>query len=391
MKILLLSHWFPPSNEIGAVRPYQFARFLADEGHDVTVITSSGHSGAYDVDMAGFSVVRVNRPRFVQYAESAPVGALKRVLKRSFYPDINRPTCGEFFQAACRAYDKGPDLVISSALPFSVHLPARKVAAFFGVPWIADNRDIWANTPYRRQFLGSQFFDMWYERMVLKSSSACLTVGPSMVRELRKRLPGKKVELLMNGADCKPSSFVFEGYRDAPLVFSYTGILYKGKRDLSPVLDALAVVPFASRVDFYGAESFYVGLLAKRYGSGAVNDCGRVGKGEVKKVQANSHFLVLALGDDEFERTVLPGKFFEYLETGRPIIAVCDPDSDLGRLVLKYNVGCASRDPVVIRSFICRVVEAAQWAGRVPEQLTREFQLKDVLLPLVSSLSSLKA
>lgn len=387
MNIIFLSHWFPPYNEIGAVRPYELVRFLASEGHRVTVITSSGNWSpeSYDVDLSMFDVVRVPVPSIVRFAESSPPAFFKRVAKRIFYPDQYILMKKKMIAAALNSSLGGVDLIISSGLPFSTHVVAMELSVKLNVPWIADNRDLWADTPYRRSFLGSERADLFYEKYVLQKASACLVIGDGMAAELRQRLFGKSVEVLMNGADCDPMECTYSDYNVEDVSFSYTGTLYKGRRDLSPLLSALSKTEIGARVNFYGSEPFYIDLMARSYPTLLIKDCGRVGKSDVKKIQKESGFLVLALGNDAFEKTVLTGKFFEYLESGRPIIAICDPDGDLGRLVNGYGVGCASRDVEVISRFVRSVIEKNIWLGKVPLELTRKSQMKKVLPHLIDS------
>ena len=40
MKILILTTYYPPDTAIAAVRPYMFAKYLAQQGHQVTVLRS---------------------------------------------------------------------------------------------------------------------------------------------------------------------------------------------------------------------------------------------------------------------------------------------------------------------------------------------------------------
>lgn len=386
MNIIFLTHWFPPFNEIGAVRPYELARFLAGAGHHVSVVTSSGNWSpqTYKADVSGFDVVWVEIPSLMRYADSPKPNFAKRLIKRFFYPDPWILMRRNLLSTAKGAFGGKVDLVISSGLPFSTHVVARDLSLHFGVPWIADNRDLWADTPYRRQFFGSQYLDLLYERSVLKKATSCLVIGEGMLKELRRRLPGMKVDLLMNGADCSPAEYVHSDYRGDEISFVYTGTLYKGRRDVSPLLNAL-VQERKSVMYFYGAESEYVEAYAQRFASVKIKNGGRVGKDEIKNIQKKASFLVLALGTDVFEKTVLTGKFFEYLETGRPIIALCDQDSELGILVKRYRLGCASRNSAEISRFVKEVVDGNDWRGVVPQDLTRRYQMERVLLPAIDS------
>lgn len=391
MKIIFLSHWFPPCNEIGAVRPYEMTRFLVSAGHDVTVVTSSGNCSpqTYQPNMSGINVIRVQIPRIMRYADSPSQNLFKRLIKRLFYPDPFILMKRKLLDEGRKAVSGKVDLVISSGLPFSTHVVARELSMHLKTAWIADNRDLWASTPYRRQFLGSQFIDLMYERRILNSASCCLVIGNGMLDELRRRLPTMKIHVLMNGADCSFGERVYSDYDRDKVSFVYTGTLYKGRRDVSPLLNALADENFRARVCFYGAEPEFVNQYAVRYHSVNICNGGRVSKQEIKKIQESANFLVLALGTHDFEKTVLTGKFFEYLETGRPIIALCDNDSELASLVKKYRLGCATRDWREISEFVRSVVSKNKWLGAVPKELTREYQMEKTLPSAIAKASTL--
>ena len=75
MKILIVSWHFPPVNTIGSLRVGKLARFLAERGHDLSVIAAS-HWGHPETLPLGFPLERV------VYAKWANVNALPSYLWR---------------------------------------------------------------------------------------------------------------------------------------------------------------------------------------------------------------------------------------------------------------------------------------------------------------------
>src|SRR3546814_14340579 len=57
-----------------------------------------------------------------------------------------------------------PDVLLSTALPFSVHGAARDVARAAGALFVADNRDIWAGNPYKSTAPFYKSLERGYER-----------------------------------------------------------------------------------------------------------------------------------------------------------------------------------------------------------------------------------
>ena len=60
LRILIVAHAFPPMNSIASHRPYSWARFWRDEGHEIHVLTPAKHhfDGMMDLerDLRGIRV-----------------------------------------------------------------------------------------------------------------------------------------------------------------------------------------------------------------------------------------------------------------------------------------------------------------------------------------------
>jgi hypothetical protein len=159
------------------VRTGKFARFLLAQGWDVRVVAARSdapatlpleipaervlHTGWTDVDARLDRLLRLDRRRAPASpaAGVAPVAAPRRDgLRRRLgalraallhVPD-NRiawlPEAlgrADTFLGAWR-----PDVVYASAPPVTTLLVARHLAKRYGVPWIAEFRDLWIDNPY---------------------------------------------------------------------------------------------------------------------------------------------------------------------------------------------------------------------------------------------------
>jgi glycosyltransferase involved in cell wall biosynthesis len=140
MKILFLSHYFPPEVNAPATRTFEHCRQWALEGNQVTVITCApnhpkgevfkGFSNKlYDVSMVeGIKVVRV-----WTYI-TANEGFLKRTLGYISY------MVAAIF--ACLFVGK-QDIVLSTSPQFFNGLAGFFVSKLKGTPWILEIRDLW--------------------------------------------------------------------------------------------------------------------------------------------------------------------------------------------------------------------------------------------------------
>src|SRR3546814_3072517 len=73
-----------------------------------------------------------------------------------------------------------PDVVLSTALPFSVHGAARDVARAAGALFVADNRDIWAGNPYKSTAPFYKSLERGYERRSLAAADLVVAVSEGM-------------------------------------------------------------------------------------------------------------------------------------------------------------------------------------------------------------------
>src|SRR5690606_15878587 len=137
------------------------------------------------------------------------------------------------------------------------------------------------------------------------------------------------------------------------------------------------VIGLPVEINFYGTEKNIIENFQKKYPHHKINIYGRVAKTEIKKIQENSDFLLVGLGKGKAQKGVLPGKLFEYVETCKPIIAICDADSEMSELVNKYKLGIATRNPEILKAFFKDYYSGSlSIYNSTPLELTREYQLK---------------
>ena len=64
MKILIVAAYFPPRNIVASYRPYSWAKYWTDAGHDVTVLTVEYPitKDSLDYDLSKFRVIKIKDP-----------------------------------------------------------------------------------------------------------------------------------------------------------------------------------------------------------------------------------------------------------------------------------------------------------------------------------------
>jgi glycosyltransferase involved in cell wall biosynthesis len=232
-----------------------------------------------------------------------------------------------------------PDVVVATCPPQAALFAASAEAARAGLPFVAELRDLWAGNPYVDAG-GSLLARL--EQGPLRSARAVVTVSEGcrarLVR-LHPELEGTAV-VLPNGFD--PSlldrRMAPRTARDGRAILIHAGTLY-GDRSAVPLLRALTHDDLRHRV-----RVRLVGHLdpATEAFLGAASDL------EVEAVPPVSWDRAVALTEDAHIVVVinspatggsmaLPGKLYEGLALGRPVLALTPPGSDTELLLRRLG------------------------------------------------------
>lgn len=294
-------------------------------------------------------------------------GSVKPLLRRlrrlylefKYFPDSQR----NWKKAAVQAFEKinstrAVSAIVSSSSPVTCHVIANRLSKRYGLPWIADLRDLWSqnhNYPYSRI---RRFVEGWFERKTLRRASCVVTVTPDWAEKLRAFHDRNNVISITNGYDpdtVRPSS---QGPIQGIFRVVYTGQIYPQKQDPGMILDAVAlligkgVLPRRQvRLDFYGKYSEELRVQATSRGfSDVVFQNGAVPWNQIQQKQAEADVLLLLYWCDTNEKGWIPSKVFEYMAAGRPIIATGrSRDNIINRIFCETRIGtfCTTVDETV--------------------------------------------
>jgi glycosyltransferase involved in cell wall biosynthesis len=206
-KILLLSYYFPPIGGAGAQRPVKFARYLHASGHEVVVLTGSGRTGAFwtpadptlELDVPrSVEVVRVPGPEPQKDGGGSRLGRMIRVdgaWVRWWQEGIEAQAPGL----------EGVDVVYTIMSPFTSAAASDRLARKLGVDWIADLGDPWAldemavyPTALHRRLEQRRM------RRLLGTASAIVMSTPEAARQVEKAFPelrARPIVAIPNGYD----------------------------------------------------------------------------------------------------------------------------------------------------------------------------------------------
>jgi glycosyltransferase involved in cell wall biosynthesis len=360
--VLIVCYFFPPLAGGGVHRVLSFVQHLPAHGWDCTVVCAGEHD--YWVTDASLEarvpdateVIRVTGgsalSALLRVTRAAPgkrsgrtFGSLRRLSDWWLLPDSYVGWARRAQGVASRRIAQGGiDVVLSSSPPDSVHLAARALQRRHHLPWVADFRDPWIGLTFRTPP------SAWHrarqaalERDVLEHADlvqvASLTHQRSLGAASSARVETARVAHLPNGweAESPVPPEPPAGASAERFTLVYTGTLSQ-MPDTEVFLEAVHEVlkrqPAARRTlraRLAGPyESWYADRAVALGLTGIVDFPGPVSHLESRSLQRSADVLMLWKPRDV--PTMVPGKLYEYLETGRPIVAVLDAEDEAAEL-----------------------------------------------------------
>jgi hypothetical protein len=286
------------------------------------------------------------------------------------FPDSNIGWLPYAVADASRLLEKWkPELIFASSPPPTSLLVARRLSKKFNVPWVADLRDLWIDHPYYEQPKWRKAIEEKLERRVLSSASGLVTVSEPLAQILKTKY-STEAAVILNGFDAPDYPATRETpFDESQLRILYTGMIYPGKRDPSPLFEALlkmGTLAEVVRVVFHGFFLESARELAKKYGvEHLVEVNGSVTYAESLKMQTEADILLLLLWSDATERGVYTGKLFEYIGARRPILAVGGVNSVAADMIRARRLGAALSDPAQIAAQLEEWVKEKRERGRI--------------------------
>ena len=87
-----------------------------------------------------------------------------------------------------------PDIIYSSANPFTSLLVAKRLSQKYSIPFVAEFRDLWSDNPYIELPWWRQKIDLKLESSVLNSTKACVTVSEPLKQKLAEKFSPVKLK-----------------------------------------------------------------------------------------------------------------------------------------------------------------------------------------------------
>lgn len=329
MHILYIHQFFATrESNLGLIRSYEFARRWVEQGHEVTVITSSSRlpeefaaKRLYDGEIDGIRVrsVRVNYSNYMGYGRR--LGSFAAFM------------LGATWLAATAGKH---DVVFATSTPLTVGVPGYAASVLTGAPFVFEVRDLWPEAPIqmgvikRYGLLG--IVAKGLERFLYRRAKEVVALSPGMAAGVvAEGVSPEHVHMVPNSSDLDLFS---PGPRDRTLVNRYQlarkfVVGYAGA--IGPSNAVEDNVPAAARILLARGRDDIVFVIAgdgksmplleeRTAGLPNVRLVGSLPKSEVPRLTRTADTLMVLFADKPILATNSPNKLFDGLASGRPMI-----------------------------------------------------------------------
>jgi glycosyltransferase involved in cell wall biosynthesis len=371
--VLIIAYYWPPSGGSGVQRWLKFVKYLPQFGWTPYVFTPENPSFAIKDESLLNDVP--NEAEIIRFPIWEPYEAFFKLSgifgkkqtakptdlvsggKKSLFQRFSTWVRGNFLIPDPRKFWVNPSVkfledflddneiktIITTGPPHSLHLIGLKLKKKHPkLKWIADFRDPWSEWGFLDTLqVGARARrrHQQLEAEVLAFADEIVTITPFYVRRF-EALSKKKVTLLTNGFD--EDDFSAITYQKSPtFLIRHVGIINE-KCDPRPFMtsvqslcDALPEFKKAVKVEFIGeVHPLFRQFVESNSTLKSISIfTGNIPHKELMKRYGNSSLLVLVLTGYKDAEGYMPGKLFEYLATGLPILGVGPVDGDASALL----------------------------------------------------------
>lgn len=391
-KILIVSAMFPPVASSGIHRVVRLVRYLTELGAEVSVLTidekTLPRTFSYDHAVMDkipdtVKILRVpasqalkrlielknGRDNKPQPKSARPVSepaksvsgkkrkSMVQSLKDAITLNLHSPDNYAFWiKPAIKAgvdfiRENGIETILSSSPPGSTHVIAHRLKAKTGVKWLADFRDPWSQkrwhnpemTAFKKRAIRR------YEKQTIASADKLIMNTPELLEDFRQRygeIVKQKGEVITNGFD--PADFLDLPGASKPqsqISICHAGTFYRNRSPMSflngfaRALKTGAISAGRFKIKFIGSVGAFKNEMSAFLDENDLHEAIEV----IPPIQHHDCLIEMMKSDvlliiQPVTTIQIPGKIFEYMATGKPILAI-SAEGATSNVVINNNLG----------------------------------------------------
>ncbi|MGH9785369.1 MAG: glycosyltransferase family 4 protein [Terriglobia bacterium] len=368
MHVLLVAQYFWPEQIGCCVWIHQLATDLARKGHRVTMLTAfpnypegkvfEGYQGRFfqRETVGGVEVIRT-------YIHATP--------DKSFWA---KALCFGSFCVSSRlggAFCSRPDVIFCVMPPLPLGQSALWIGWMKRAPVVLSIQDIYPDLAIRLGYLRNRLAVRFFQRMersIYRRAASVRVIADSFRDNLmQKGVPREKIHVIPNWVDTssvqpgpKRNAFRQEQARNGEFLIVYSGGMGHNTC-LAEVVEAARLLQGERFRFLLIGDGVYRSALearAREYGLSNVQFLPFQPMEKYTEVLAASDLQLVALNESAAQMS-LPSKALNIMASGRPVLALALPESDLARLVVEANCGAVTppSHPAALAEAIRRLAE----------------------------------
>lgn len=377
-KVLIITYYWPPSGGSGVQRWLKFVKYLPQFGWTPYVFTPENPSFdskdesllkdvSSDVEVIKlpiwepydvfrrlslmFSGKGVNSTDFISTGKKSWFGKIATFVRGNFFipdPKVFWITPSVRFLKDFLSEQK-IGTIITTGPPHSMHLIGLRLKKMNpSLKWIADFRDPWSEWDIYDHLSLTKLARMRHkrlERTVLRNATGVITISLFHVKRL-ELLGGRKVELITNGFDEDDFKSMIH-QRTEKFTIRHIGVVDE-LRDPRPFLEC--VMELVQQNEDFSKDVLieFIGNINSALIEYVKNQPGLkdlvlfkrpINHQQLISIYGETDVLLLVLTNTSIAPGNLPGKLFEYIASGKPILCIGPEDGDAAKIIDQSKLG----------------------------------------------------
>ena len=355
-KIMIIApFWGNPSN-VGVYRVDRFIRWLSDAGIEIILVRAGMKDGAMKTAWGTEIMVRdplrlyrgVSGDNSIPAPPRKPNRLRRKVAYILFNPD---PTVVWAKRVARNAevikHGQGVRWILSSSPPESVHVVSYLLSRRLGAELLIDMRDGWLDEPLKPLLMDSrirQWIEGRMEKRILERANRIFVTSEVWKELLQRRIPfvAKRITILTNAY---PNAFPLYANRQSGRNSDHLALLHTGRftgsRSSQKVSHLLRPLFSGIKISSSAGKIILLGQLMEEdldevrdwqgrfeFLSWYIEVKNAVSREEMFRMIEQADGLLMLSASN----AAVPSKFFEYIPTGKPILAATPKDSAVWKM-----------------------------------------------------------